>query len=283
MGPDLRVALSQMDSRDDKPCNIERIAIDAQTAKHAGAEMLMLPEACAYRGRFRPEVPETEGGPVLSAICEIARQHRMAILVGGFWLRSHEPERPYNASLFIDETGTILATYRKVHLFRIEHSSVSEDEAAHTTAGDELVTVTWRAVTFGLSICFDLRYPELYRALALGGAEVLCVPANFSAHTGPAHWHTLLRARAIENACYVLAPAQAGIGADGFAAYGHSTVISPWGLPDADAGDKPGLLIAEISLDRLSECRATLNPLPQACLQKYTRVIRHHQLAYRGD
>jgi predicted amidohydrolase len=270
----MRIALAQMNSRDDREANLGRIAAHAESAARQGAEILMLPEACAYRGAFRPELAEPASGPTLSAIRATAVTHRIAVLAGGIWLRSGDPLRPYTTAVFIGDGGAVLAAYRKVHLFRIDHDAVREDEAACTTPGDDLVTVTWRGAEFGLSVCYDLRFPELYRALAVTGAGVLCVPANFSAHTGPGHWEVLLRARAIENACYVAAPAQTGVAADGFAAYGHTLLVSPWGDVEADAGEPPGLVVAEISQSQISDCRAVLNPLPAVRPDVYARVTR---------
>jgi deaminated glutathione amidase len=259
----LRIALAQLDSREDRDANLACITAHIRSAAAQGAEIVALPEACAYRGGFSPELAEDPGGPTLSAIGAAAAAHRIAVLAGGIWLRSGDPLRPYNTAFFIDEGGTVLGSYRKLHLFRIDDDAVREDEAAYTTPGAELVTVPWHHFSFSLSICFDLRFPGLYRALARGGADVLCVPSNFSAHTGPAHWTPLLRARAIENVCYVIAPAQTGVAPDGFASHGHSLVISPWGEIEADAGQQPGLIIAEITRDRLDQCRTALNPLPQ--------------------
>lgn len=259
----MRVAVAQLNSGDDRPANLARIAAYAEAAAGQGAEILMLPEACAYRGAFRPDLAEGHDGPTLSAIGAAAARHRLAVLAGGLWLRSSDPLRPYNAAIFLDEAGAVLGTYRKVHLFRIDHEEVSEDEAAYTTAGRELVTVSWHSVVFGLSICYDLRFPELYRSLAAAGADVLCVPSNFSAYTGPYHWATLLRARAIENQCYVAAPAQTGIAPDGFASHGHSLVADPWGVVLAEADEPPGLVIAALTTDRVAECRAVLNSRPR--------------------
>jgi deaminated glutathione amidase len=259
----LRIALAQLDSRDDREANLACITAHIRSAAAQGADIVLLPEACAYRGAFSPGLAEDPGGPTLAAIGAAAAAHRVAVLAGGVWLRSGNPLRPYNAAIFIDESGTVLASYRKLHLFRIDDDAVREDEAASTTPGDELVIAPWHNFSFGMSICFDLRFPGLYRALARAGADLLCVPSNFSARTGPPHWAPLLRARAIENACYVLAPAQTGVAPDGFASHGHSLVVSPWGEIEADAGQRPGLITAEISRTRLERCRAVLNPLPQ--------------------
>jgi deaminated glutathione amidase len=256
----VRVGLVQLNSGADRAANLSRIAALVREGAAQGAEFLLLPEACTYRGPFRRDAVEDAGGPSVTSLRELAASTGTAILVGGMWLESADPGRPYNASLFIDETGRLAARYRKIHLFRLDDPPVAEDEGRVTTPGSELVLVTWRGWRFGLSVCYDLRFPEMYCALARAGADILCVPSNFSAHTGPFHWQPLLRARAIENLCYVLAPAQCGTGADGFEAHGHSLAIDPWGvvLAGAQPDEAEGLVLAEVSGDVLAGRRAAL-------------------------
>lgn len=256
----MRVGLVQLNSGADRGANLGRIAALVRAGVAQGAEFLLLPEACTYRGPFRRDAVEDADGPAVTALRELAASTGAAILVGGIWLESADPGRPYNASLFIDEAGHLAAVYRKIHLFRLDDPPVTEDEARVTTPGSELVLVTWRGWQFGLSVCYDLRFPEMYCALARAGADVLCVPSNFSAHTGPFHWQPLVQARAIENLCYVLAPAQCGTGADGFAAHGHSLAVDPWGavLAGAKPAGQEGLVLAELSGDLLAGRRAAL-------------------------
>jgi deaminated glutathione amidase len=256
----VRVGLVQLNSGADRTANLSRIAALVKAGAEQGAELLLLPEACTYRGPFRRDAVEDADGPSVTAVRELAASAGVAILVGGIWLESGDPGRPYNASLFVDEAGHLAACYRKIHLFRIDAPGVAEDEARVTTPGSELVLVTWRGWRFGLSVCYDLRFPEMYCALARAGADVLCAPANFSAHTGPFHWQPLAQARAIENLCYVLAPAQCGTGADGFAAHGHSLAIDPWGvvLAGAEPPEAEGLVLAELSRDVLAGRRTAL-------------------------
>jgi deaminated glutathione amidase len=196
----------------------------------------------------------------VSAIRDLATSTETAILVGGIWLSSDDPDRPHNACQLIDETGQVTARYRKIHLFRLNDPLVEQDESRMITPGNDLVLVHWRGCNLGLSVCYDLRFPEMYSALARAGADALCVPANFSAWTGPVHWQQLLPTRAIENLCYVLAPAQSGIGGAGFAAHGHSLAVDPWGVvrSAAEPPQAEGLMVAEISHDLLAARRAAL-------------------------
>jgi deaminated glutathione amidase len=254
----VRIGVVQLESGADRAANLAQIAGQVRAGAAQGAELLLLPEACTYRGPFRPGATEDLDGPSMTALRQLAAAHNVAILVGGIWLQSADPARPYNASVLIDSDGQVAARYDKVHLFRLADPAVTEDESAVTTPGDVLAMATWRGWNLGLSVCYDLRFPELYRALAHAGADVLCVPANFSATTGAYHWQPLLQARAIENLCYVLAPAQCGTGADGFTAHGHSLVVDPWGVVQAEAGPGSGLVLADLSRELLGSRRAVL-------------------------
>jgi deaminated glutathione amidase len=254
----VRIGVVQLDSGADRAANLAQIAWHVRAGAAQGAELLLLPEACTYRGPFRPDAVEDLVGPSMTALRQLAAAQDVAILVGGIWLESADPARPYNASVLIDSGGQVAARYDKVHLFRLADPAVTEDESAVTTPGDVLAMATWRGWNLGLSVCYDLRFPELYRALARAGADVLCVPANFSAYTGQYHWQPLLQARAIENLCYVLAPAQCGTGADGFVAHGHSLVVDPWGAVQAEAGPDSGLVVADLSRELLMARRAAL-------------------------
>ena len=271
----MRVGLVQLNSGADRTANLSRITALVKAGAAQGAEFLLLPEACTYRGPFRRDAVEDADGPSVTTLRELAASTGVAILVGGIWLESGDADRPYNASLLIDEAGHLAARYEKVHLFRMDEPPVAEDEARVTTPGSELVLATWRDWRFGLSVCYDLRFPEMYCALARAGADVLCIPANFSAHTGPFHWQPLAQARAIENLCYVLAPAQCGTGADGFAAHGHSLALSPWGtvLAGADPAEDEGLVLAELSGDVLASRRAALGSPRESKPEVYRRPV----------
>src|SRR4029079_7198028 len=203
----------------------------AGAAARGGARFVLLPEYLQYRGSddgFRASARPIPG-PHTEPFSEAARRHGAWALVGSTAETSADPARPYNTSALIAPDGSLAAVYRKVHLFDVAVEAGPVDtESARVTAGDRLVTADVDGATVGLSICYDLRFPELYRALALAGAQILTVPSAFTARTGRDHWEVLLRARAIENAAYVLAPSQIG-GPPGQTAYGHSVVIDPWG------------------------------------------------------
>ncbi|HEY5836973.1 carbon-nitrogen hydrolase family protein [Streptomyces sp.] len=273
----MRVGLVQLRSGEDRNANLERIAEAVRQAAASGCELVALPEACTYRGPFAADLVEDLGGPVLSRIGALAAEHGIRVLVGGIWLRSPRPDRPYNSAVLIDRDGQPVAVYRKVHLFQIDDDDVVEQESAFTSPGDELVAVGCGEHTLGLSICYDLRFPEVYRNLVDVGATVLCVPANFAVRTGRSHWEALLRARAIENLSYVVAPAQIGPDSTGFEAYGHSMVVDPWGTVLATAADDELLITADLSGKRVADCRSTLPALGDVRPDVYAKPVRGEQ------
>lgn len=266
----LPIALIQVDASDDCAANIASAVALADEAAAGGARLVALPEYLQYRGPddgFRASARPIPG-PHTDPFAEVARRHASWILVGSTAETSGDPARPHNTSTLIAPDGSIAATYRKVHLFDVAVDSGPVDvESARVTAGDRLVTANVDGAILGLSICYDLRFPELYRALALAGAEILTVPANFTERTGRDHWEVLLRARAIENGAYVLAPSQIG-GPPGQPAYGRSMVIDPWGTVIAQAPDRVGIIRAEIDAERVAAVRrqipALANRRPEA-------------------
>jgi predicted amidohydrolase len=255
----LRVGLVQMASGPDIGMNLDAVERSVAEAARAGAEFVALPEVFNYRGVFDPKIAEDQGGRSLTLIRRLTRRHHIAILAGSLWERSTIAGRVFNTSVLIGADGETMAVYRKAHLFRIDlGADLSEDENLQTDPGDRVVVAQCGGVSYGLSICFDLRFPELYRVLALDGAQVLCVPSNFSATTGQAHWEPLLRARAIENQAFVIAPAQIGQGGDGFNAHGHTMAIDPWGTVLATLEDGQGVMMVDLDLDRLVHVRRAL-------------------------
>jgi predicted amidohydrolase len=272
----LSVALVQLDARDDVGANIAAAVGLADDAARGGARFVALPEYLQYRGSddgFRDSARPIPG-PHTEPFSEVARRHGAWILVGSTAEVSPDPERPFNSSALIAPDGSVAAVYRKVHLFDVDVDAGPVDtESARVTAGDRLVTADLDGTVVGLSICYDLRFPELYRALALAGAEVLTVPSAFTARTGRDHWEVLLRARAIENAAYVLAPSQIG-GPPGQAAYGHSVVIDPWGTVVAQAPDVVGIVRAELDIERVASIRRQIPVLTNGRPEAYTAVVR---------
>ncbi len=253
----LPVALVQLDATDDVAENIRRAAALADEAATGGTRLVALPEYLQFRGPddgFRASARPIPGEHT-TPFADVARRRGVWILIGSLAESTGDPDRPHNTSVLIRPDGTIAATYRKIHLFDVAVDAGPVDtESARVTPGDRLVVADVEGVKVGLSICYDVRFPELYRSLALAGAEVLTVPANFTERTGRDHWEVLLRARAIENAAYVLAPSQIN-GPPGQPAFGRSMVIDPWGTIVAQAPDTVSIVRAVLDLDRVAAVR----------------------------
>jgi deaminated glutathione amidase len=259
----LPIALVQLDATHDVDANISRATALADDAASSGARLIALPEYLQFRGGddgFRTSARPIPG-PHTDAFAEVARRRAVWILVGSTAETSRDPARPFNTSTLLAPDGSIAAIYRKIHLFDVAVDEGPVDtESERVTAGDAPVVASVDGVEVGLSICYDLRFPELYRALAVAGAQVLAVPANFMERTGRDHWEVLLRARAIENGAYVIAPSQIG-GPARFPAFGRSMVIDPWGTVVAQAPDEVGIVHAELDLDRVAEVRRQIPSL----------------------
>ncbi len=253
----LSVALVQLDATDDVDRNISAAVALADEAAAGGARLVALPEYLQYRGPdagYRASARPIPG-PHTEPFADVARRRNAWILVGSTAETSTDPDRPYNTSTLIAPDGSVAASYRKIHLFDVAvDSGPTDTESARVSPGDRIVTVPVDGTVLGLSICYDLRFPELYGALALAGAEILTAPANFTDRTGRDHWEVLLRARAIENGAYVLAPSQIG-GPAGSPAYGRSMVVDPWGTVIAQAADQVGIVRADIETDRVAAVR----------------------------
>ncbi len=260
----MRVAVLQTNSRGDKAANVEAALVLLDRAAGAGADLAVLPENVDYMGRrdgieaAREPIP----GPTSQAFAAKARQHGMWVVGGSIHELSEEPGKSYNTSLLFDRRGEIVARYRKVHLYDVEiPGRVSARESTTVSAGCELVTAEIEGHLAGMSICYDLRFPELYRALAVRGAELLFVPAAFMLYTGKDHWEVLLRARAIENQCFVVAAGQVGSSEPNVTCYGRSMVVDPWGTVLATAPDGVGMAVADLDFDHLRRVRAELPSL----------------------
>jgi predicted amidohydrolase len=255
----LTVALVQLNAGSDPEANLADAVRLADLAAAGGARLVALPEYLQYRGTddgYRASARPIPG-PFSDALAAVARARGAWILAGSL-AESGPAGRPYNTSVLIDPSGAILATYRKIHLFDVALDDGPADrESDRVTAGDRAVVADLDGLKLGLSICYDLRFPELYRALASAGAEILAVPANFLERTGRDHWEVLLRARAIENGAFVIAPAQVG-GPASLLAHGHSMIVDPWGTVLAQAGDDVAIIQAELDLDRVSSIRRQL-------------------------
>jgi predicted amidohydrolase len=264
-------AVVQLESQDDLAENLERVADLVARARRLGAEVVLLPENFAFMGpeEERRAVAEAirdeagpEDGPIVRALREIARREHVHVVGGGMPERSGDPQRPFNTSIALGPDGVVRATYRKVHLFDVDvGDGHAYRESASTSPGDQAVTVELAGVNVGLSVCYDLRFPELYRALVDRGAELLTVPAAFTLVTGKDHWHVLLRARAIECQSYVLAAAQGGSHPRGRKTFGKSCIVDPWGDIVAQASEGPGVAVARIERARVERVRRSLPSL----------------------
>jgi predicted amidohydrolase len=265
-------ACVQMRATDDKAANLARACALVEAAALQGARLVVLPEVFAWRGPASGDAAAAEpvDGPTVRALQDVARRLRLTLVGGSILERPGDGDGgalPWNTSVVIGEDGEVLATYRKLHLFDVAlPGRVEVRESARRAPGEQAVCVDTEVARLGLSICYDLRFPELYRALSRSGAQVLCVPSAFTFPTGAAHWDVLLRARAIENQCYVIAPNQVGPTAEGHADYGHSSIVDPWGTVIARASDGEGVIVAEIDLAYLARVRSELPCLEHARL-----------------
>jgi len=253
----MRVAVCQVNSRADRTANLA-VALDLlERAAAAGADLAVLPEYVDYLGPTDGEPkPKPVDGEFGTFFSTAARRLGMWVAAGSFHEIGPDSSRTYNTSLVFDRSGSLAAAYRKIHLFDIEiPDRVTYQESRTVAPGDECVSFDLDGVRVGLSICYDLRFPELYRKLAIAGARVLLVPAAFTTHTGRDHWEVLLRARAIENQCYVVAAGQIGDHDPGRSCFGRSMVIDPWGTVVAQAPDALGIAVADLELDRVGQIR----------------------------
>ncbi|MCP3981483.1 MAG: carbon-nitrogen hydrolase family protein [bacterium] len=262
-----KVAAVQMTSTEDVERNVVRACKWIGRAAEEGARLVALPENAAYlRTEGEPAAFRTDvDGELVQRFAAEARRHRCWLLIGSIAERIPRSRRVYNTSVLLDPRGAVRGTYRKLHLFDIDiRGGAVLRESATVAPGDRPVTVETPLGRLGLSICYDLRFPELYRHLTLAGANVLFVPAAFTAYTGPHHWLPLLRARAIENQCWVVAPAQVGRHNSQRRSHGETAVIDPWGRVVAVKKRGEGIVAAEIDLGAVDRVRRGLPCLEHA-------------------
>ncbi len=255
----------QLTSGHEPAANVGAAAALIRRARAAGADLIVTPEVTNMMGLRRRATldqarPEAED-PSVAAFRDLAAETGAWLLIGSVVLRA-SAERLANRSLLIDPAGTIAARYDKIHMFDVavpDGQSYRESKAYE--AGAEAVTADLPWGRLGLTVCYDLRFPYLYRSLAQAGAQFLSIPSAFTRFTGQAHWHVLLRARAIETACFVFAPAQCGVHDGGRETYGHSLIVAPWGEVLADGGEAPGVSLAEIDPAAVAKARAMIPAL----------------------
>ena len=261
----IKAACVQLRSGDDVAQNVSEAAELIRAARKAGAQFVATPENTGLMARdggakLEKTYPEKDD-PALPQFCVLAEELGIWLLVGSLAIKV-SASKTANRSFLIGPNGRVAARYDKIHLFDVDLPSGETYRESNTVEpGGEAVTVSLPWARIGLSVCYDLRFPQLYRTLAKGGAEILTVPSAFTETTGKAHWHVLLRARAIENGCFVVAPAQGGIHANGRKTYGHSLIVGPWGDILAEAGTDPGFISAELDLGEIALARARLPSL----------------------
>jgi deaminated glutathione amidase len=261
-----RIALFQTTTGIDPEANARALVAAIEEAARGGARMLFTPEMSGLldrdRARAEAKLRLPEEDPVLAAVRDAAAQSGIWVYLGSLAVRREGEDRLANRAFLIDDQGEVRATYDKLHLFDVDLASgESWRESAVYAAGDRTAVADTPAGLLGFSICYDLRFPDLYRALSDAGAQILAVPAAFTVPTGEAHWHVMLRARAIEAGAFVVAAAQSGLHEDGRETYGHSLVVGPWGEVLLDMGRGEGVGFAEIDLADLEGVRARVPAL----------------------
>jgi deaminated glutathione amidase len=264
MPPRILAAAVQMTSTAEVEKNLEAAERLIAAAAARGAELVGLPENFAFvrsEGQPAPE-PQPLDGPWVRRFADLARRHRLTLLLGSLPERIEGETRVYNTSVLIGPGGETLASYRKVHLFDIDVPGLEHlKESKAVKRGESVVVADTQVGRLGLSICYDVRFPELYRRLVREGARVLAVPSAFTDRTGKDHWEVLLRARAIENLAYVFAPAQAGHHGKGRTSHGHAMIVDPWGAILAQVPEGEGLAVAELDFERQDRLRRELPAL----------------------
>jgi predicted amidohydrolase len=250
----------QLNTRTEKPANVARAIELIRAAAGYRAEVVALPEVFAFCGPVEDQRRHAEAipGPTIDRIADVARECRVHVLAGSIHERVEGQPKLYNTSVLIDSNGVIVARYRKIHLFL---APGLDDETPTVQPGSEIVVADSAIGRCGFSICYDLRFPELYRELSSRGAEIIFAPAAFTLQNGRDHWEVLVRARAVENLAYVVAPDQFGPHPPGKMCYGHSMIVDPWGTVLARVPDGEGVAVADVDLRRVAELRGKLPAL----------------------
>jgi deaminated glutathione amidase len=272
MADRLRVACVQINSSPSKAENLERMEPLVGRAAATGADLVLLPEKWNGLGSHEIllDVAESlDGGETVDAMSGWARTHGITLVGGSIAERREGREKLSNTCVVFDPDGEIEAVYRKIHMFDVEVGGVVYRESASEEPGDGPVSCEVEGWRLGLTVCYDLRFPELYRILAVEGAELVTVPAAFTLFTGKDHWELLLRARAVENQCYVVAANQWGV-VEGKASYGRSSIVDPWGVVLAQAPDGDGVISAELERAHMERIRRSVPSLANRQPAAYT-------------
>ena len=260
----MRAAAIQLNANADKSANLELAGRLVTAAAAAGADLVVLPEKWNLLGdaeQIAAGAEDLDQGPSLAAARGWARELGINLVAGSIAERVEGEQRSFNTSFVFDREGELVALYRKIHMFDVDVGGVSYRESDGEQPGDEIVVADLDGVGVGLTICYDLRFPELYRILAIRGARILTAPSAFTLETGRDHWEVLVRARAIENQAFVIAANQHGEAPPHYSSFGRSIVVDPWGLILAQAADGEGYAIADLDLDRVERVRESLPSL----------------------
>lgn len=257
-----RIAIVQLCSNAFPDKNFEVIEQFTAEAGRGGAKMVFLPENFNFMGSLAEGVEHAQplNGPYISRYKALAKSNKVWMSLGGFQEQSKNPKKYYNSQIILNDNGDIVSVYRKLYLFDVKiDDSLQMNESKYVMPGEKISEIVETPIgNLGMGICYDLRFPELFRTLSLKGAEVLSIPAAFLEKTGYAHWETLLRARAIENSCFVIASGQDGKHDSGRVSYGHSQVIDPWGTPISICSSGQRVSFVDLDLDLIQKTRQRL-------------------------
>ena len=264
----LKVGVIQLNSRGDKEKNLQIIRENIKMAANDGSQLICLPEYSSYLSDFEViENAESLDGYTVNFYKKLSQKHGIYIHCGSFIEKSEEKDRAYNTSLLFNPKGKIIGRYRKIHLFDVDiPGQFTSKESNKIKPGEKITSVETEIGNMGFSICYDLRFPELYRVLINKGVQVIFVPAAFTMHTGKDHWEALIRARAIENQVYIIAPAQFGKYPKNNECYGNSMVVDPWGTVIARAPNKVGYITVDIDLKYQNKIKKVMPCLSHAVL-----------------
>lgn len=262
----LRASVVQSCATPDLRANLADLEARIREAARQGATFIALPEACEFlhpdNRQFFAHAKPLEDSPAFDALSKVAADVDAWLLIGSLSVRVNDATLA-NRSILVTPQGKVRAAYDKINLFDAAPGEKPSLESRIYRRGDKAFVVDIGAARIGLSVCYDLRFPQLYRALAQQGAQILMVPSAFMQVTGEAHWHTLLRARAIETGCFVMAPAQCGVPHEGRESFGHSLIVSPWGEVLADVGVEPGVAVVNLDLAEVASARRRIPSLSQ--------------------
>lgn len=268
----MKIAAVQLNTGEDRLANISIATNYIDSAVKKGADFIVLPEYVDFLGEENDQLNLGEHipGEMTALFAKKAKEHGVYLHCGSIREKS-EGGTIYNSSILFDQNGEVIAKYRKIHLYdAVFEDRVLEKESTYITSGDEVVVAETEFGKVGLTICYDLRFPELFRSLALKGAKVIFVPAAFPSYTGANHWEVLLRARAIENQCYIVAAAQVGSAKPNRTLYGNSMIIDPWGTVVSRINEKEGIILYDIDMNYLEEVRKNLPCLSHRKPEAYT-------------